>query len=129
MPRGYLSFPHGEGEYGDTQLSYRDVTSPINQEDYILDSSGGKGKQQPLYMTTLTVQESVLGFFLNLIFLLIAFICDRVDLCSWQQMYEGSKVHKLVAHFFYYVRVYLTFISLLDALKVFPFNNKCFGVT
>ncbi|KAK7105889.1 hypothetical protein V1264_017212 [Littorina saxatilis] len=42
VPRGYMSFPHGEGEAGDTQLSYRDVTSPINQEDYRLDSSGGK---------------------------------------------------------------------------------------
>ena len=38
-----MSFPHGEGERAETLLSYRDVTSPINQEDYHLDSSGGKG--------------------------------------------------------------------------------------
>ncbi|XP_076458051.1 ankyrin repeat and SAM domain-containing protein 3-like [Babylonia areolata] len=42
VPRGYMTFPHGEGEHADTLLSYRDVTSPINQEDYHLDSSGGK---------------------------------------------------------------------------------------
>jgi len=38
-----MSFPHGDGERAETLLSYRDVTSPINQEDYHLDSSGGKG--------------------------------------------------------------------------------------
>ena len=47
VPRGYMSFPHGEGERAETLLSYRDVTSPINHEDYHLDSSGDKGRFYP----------------------------------------------------------------------------------
>ncbi|XP_050416603.2 ankyrin repeat and SAM domain-containing protein 3 [Patella vulgata] len=43
VPKGYVTFPQNTGEQNDeTQLSYRDVTSPINPEDYTLDSSGGK---------------------------------------------------------------------------------------
>lgn len=44
VPKGYVTFPKGEGgPEGDSKLCYRDVTSPINQEDYnALDSSGGR---------------------------------------------------------------------------------------
>ena len=40
-----MTFPQGDTESEDaTKLSYRDVTSPINMQDYkALDSSGGKG--------------------------------------------------------------------------------------
>ncbi|KAK3107869.1 hypothetical protein FSP39_024033 [Pinctada imbricata] len=44
VPKGYVTFPQGEEEEDEaTKLSYRDVTSPINMQDYkALDSSGGK---------------------------------------------------------------------------------------
>ncbi|XP_033758820.1 LOW QUALITY PROTEIN: ankyrin repeat and SAM domain-containing protein 3-like [Pecten maximus] len=45
VPKGYLSFKQNEADPSDApKLSFRDVTSPINQQDYnsALDSSGGK---------------------------------------------------------------------------------------
>lgn len=45
VPKGYLSFKQNETDPSDApKLSFRDVTSPINQQDYnsALDSSGGK---------------------------------------------------------------------------------------
>ncbi|XP_046369283.2 ankyrin repeat and SAM domain-containing protein 3-like isoform X1 [Haliotis rufescens] len=43
VPKGYMTFPQAEGPQAEeTKLSYRDVTSPINPEDYTLDSSGGR---------------------------------------------------------------------------------------
>lgn len=41
VPQGYVTFPQSEIP-NTTQLSYRDVTSPINPQDYNLDSSGDK---------------------------------------------------------------------------------------
>lgn len=43
VPKGYVTFPP-PAEETTPQLSYRDVTSPINMQDYALDSSGGRGK-------------------------------------------------------------------------------------
>lgn len=44
VPKGYVTFPKGEvGAEGNSKLCYRDVTSPINLQDYnALDSSGGR---------------------------------------------------------------------------------------
>ncbi|XP_052258661.1 ankyrin repeat and SAM domain-containing protein 3-like [Dreissena polymorpha] len=43
VPKGFVTFPEGETSDGQpTKLSYRDVTSPINPEDYKLDSSGSR---------------------------------------------------------------------------------------
>lgn len=44
VPKGYVTFPKGEvGVEGNSKLCYRDVTSPINLQDYnALDSSGGR---------------------------------------------------------------------------------------
>ena len=47
VPKGYVTFPQegaGEPDPQPQKLSFRDVTSPINPQDYTLDSSGGKGK-------------------------------------------------------------------------------------
>lgn len=41
VPKGYVSFPVCGADKEDTKLSYRDVTSPINPEDY-KDSSGSR---------------------------------------------------------------------------------------
>ncbi|GFR86517.1 ankyrin repeat and SAM domain-containing protein 3 [Elysia marginata] len=41
VPRGYVTFPAPQDDKKETRLSYRDVTSPINQEDY-QDSSGSR---------------------------------------------------------------------------------------
>ncbi|XP_071176021.1 ankyrin repeat and SAM domain-containing protein 3-like isoform X1 [Mytilus edulis] len=41
VPKGYVTFPP-PAEETTPQLSYRDVTSPINMQDYALDSSGGR---------------------------------------------------------------------------------------
>ena len=46
IPKGYMTFEQeggGEPEPQPQKLSFRDVTSPINPQDYTLDSSGGKG--------------------------------------------------------------------------------------
>lgn len=43
VPKGYVTFPQS-AEETTPQLSYRDVTSPINMQDYALDSSGGRGE-------------------------------------------------------------------------------------
>ncbi|KAJ8322386.1 hypothetical protein KUTeg_000857 [Tegillarca granosa] len=43
VPKGYVTFPQIEAESGESpKLSYRDVTSPINPQDYHLSSSGGR---------------------------------------------------------------------------------------
>ncbi|XP_061169917.1 ankyrin repeat and SAM domain-containing protein 3-like [Saccostrea echinata] len=44
VPKGYVTFPKGDmGADGKSKLNYRDVTSPINLQDYnALDSSGGR---------------------------------------------------------------------------------------
>ncbi|RUS86667.1 hypothetical protein EGW08_005541 [Elysia chlorotica] len=41
VPKGYVTFPAPQEDKKETRLSYRDVTSPINQEDY-RDSSGSR---------------------------------------------------------------------------------------
>ena len=46
VPKGYVTFQQegvGEPDPRSQKLSFRDVTSPINPQDYTLDSSGGKG--------------------------------------------------------------------------------------
>ncbi|CAG5119393.1 unnamed protein product, partial [Candidula unifasciata] len=41
VPKGYVTFPINGADKEDTKMSYRDVTSPINPEDY-KDSSGSR---------------------------------------------------------------------------------------
>ncbi|XP_045208029.2 LOW QUALITY PROTEIN: ankyrin repeat and SAM domain-containing protein 3-like [Mercenaria mercenaria] len=42
VPKGYVTFPDETSTEQPQKLSYRDVTSPINPEDYKLDSSGSR---------------------------------------------------------------------------------------
>ncbi|ESO88400.1 hypothetical protein LOTGIDRAFT_125983 [Lottia gigantea] len=60
VPKGYVTFPQCLGDQGeDTQISYRDVTSPINPEDYTLDSSGGKEDSNAFSKTgAITIKSS-----------------------------------------------------------------------
>lgn len=54
VPKGYVTFPEGDAANDQPQkLSNRDVTSPINPEDYKLDSSGSRGNVAfpPLYVS------------------------------------------------------------------------------
>ena len=46
VPKGYVTFPEGEESVEAKKLSYRDVTSPINPDDYKLDTSGYRGKHK-----------------------------------------------------------------------------------
>lgn len=58
VPKGYVTFPKGEvGAEGNSQLCYRDVTSPINLQDYnALDSSGGRNTGNHAHIVQKSVQ-------------------------------------------------------------------------
>lgn len=81
VPKGYVTFPKGEvGAEGNSKLCYRDVTSPINLQDYnALDSSGGRNTGNHAHIVQKSVQFKMQHWKRSLLFFFHLLIMNKAQ--------------------------------------------------